>query len=91
MKNADMPAMPCEVQVDINACNQARALGRHVPSQITYQGLTKREMIAMHMHAALLTANDNGSWSGIDCDAANHAVREADCLLAELERTCLNP
>lgn len=52
-----------------------------------YEGLTKREMMAMHFHAAMLSAHNDGEWSGVGCGAAEWAVKEADELLAELERT----
>jgi hypothetical protein len=51
-----------------------------------YGGLTKSEMMAMHFHAALLTAQADGIWSGLGVGAAYHAVNEADELLAELGR-----
>lgn len=76
IKNADMPAHPL-VALD----------SKDNPVPITTYGLTKREMIAMHFHAALLTAQTDGAWSGIDANAAFHAVQEADALLAELEKT----
>ncbi|MGI4260768.1 hypothetical protein ACR2VJ_27065 [Klebsiella pneumoniae] len=83
MKNADMPAAPF-------------VLPQGVVAQ-PYVGLTKREMMAMHLHAALLTATDErGHWSAgfSTCEccvvrqrACELAVEEADALLAELERT----
>ena len=72
MENGKMPAMPLPLG------------GETADGQ---QGLTKREMMAMHFHAALLTAQNDGTWSGIGVNAAYHAVEEADELLAELERT----
>ena len=70
LKNADMPAMPF---IEPNTeCSVAT-------------GLTKREMFAMHFHAALLAATDaNGEWKGADVGAENIAVREADRLLFAL-------
>lgn len=41
----------------------------------------------MHMMAALLTAQAGGVWMGIGINAERHAVKEADSLLAELDRT----
>ena len=48
MKNSDMPAMPCQ------------PLGQDgMPSyEVTY-GLTKRELMAMHMMAAIRSRNSN--------------------------------
>ena len=67
MKNADMPAMPLPLGAETTeGC----------------QGLTKREMMAMHMMASIIT---QGSPAFIH--AAEDAVNAADALLAELERT----
>ncbi|GGO89166.1 hypothetical protein GCM10011348_46280 [Marinobacterium nitratireducens] len=76
MNNADMPAMPMDVD-HIEYAEQCRPI----------RGFTKREAIAMHLHATLLSATDaDGAWSGVDAGAAECAVREADALLAELEK-----
>lgn len=48
MKNADMPAMPCSMPNDPMAVAQARACGIAIPDSVSHQGLTKREMMAMH-------------------------------------------
>lgn len=88
MKNADMPAMPVR-----DADNEILRLA-HYPVYANGEfatGLTKREMMAMHIHAALLTSQADGVWTGIGVNAAFHAVQEADELLAELERTCQKP
>lgn len=69
MKNSDMPAMPFEI-VD------------EVQSSRWWSGMTKREMMAMHMMASIIT---QGAPAFIH--AAEDAVNAADALLAELERT----
>lgn len=75
LKNADMPAMPLE-------CD---GFGQYAPE--VHAGLTKREMFAMHFHAALLSAVDaKGQWQGSDSGAEDIAVREADALLKALEK-----
>lgn len=84
MKNADMPAMPTHDVFE--HCGFDGNSGPHM-TQTTNYGLTKREMMAMHFHAALLTAQADGVWSGVGVNAAHHAVKEADELLAELDRT----
>lgn len=72
LKNADMPAMPF-IEPNIE-CSVAT-------------GLTKREMFAMHFHAALLSAvDDKGQWQGAGAWAEDIAVREADALLKALEK-----
>lgn len=73
MKNADLPAMPItEEPFAVGAVS-----GRHGPLMF---GLTKREMFAMHFHAALLAKESSGSLPHYI------AVREADALLEELEK-----
>ena len=54
------------------------------PSCAAEFGLTKREMIAMHMMAANRSRHSTySSWESMESDA----VEAADALLAELERT----
>ena len=84
MKNADSPAMPHVAKCSLTTVADG-AIG--VTPIMEFSGLTKREMMAMHLHAALLTAQADGVWSGIGVNAAFHAVQEADELLAELDRT----
>ena len=72
MRNADLPAMP----------NQA--LGTDgLPTHEAEFGLTKREMMAMHMMAARI------SIPGAPDDEfdAKRAVAATDALLAELEKS----
>ena len=74
IKNADMPAMPIQLtngEVWSKDCDTAN-------------GLTKREMMAMHMMAALVGI---GGICGDEKYIAEMAARSADALLAELERT----
>lgn len=99
MKNADMPAAPCATPNDPRATAQARALGVHVPDFNVNTGLTKREMMAMHICAAIV-----GSISSEECYQriksmsdncgvkvsewiARDATKQADKLLTELART----
>lgn len=81
MKNADMPAMPTEVQALSRAMSVA-----HDNWGKAALGLTKREMIAMHVMQGLISA-----WGAHDVtsggELASDAVAMADSLLAELERT----
>ena len=67
IKNGDLPAMPITGE-QANDCD--------------YQGMSKREMVAMHMMASIITQG---------APAFNHAAEDAviaaDALLAELERT----
>ena len=71
MKNSDMPAMPVELS----------GFGQYAP--IAYMGMTKREMMAMHMMAARV------SIPGAPDDEfdAKRAVAATDALLAELEKS----
>ena len=74
IKNGDMPAMPITLkdgEVWSEDCDYAN-------------GLTKREMMAMHMMAANRSRHSTyPSWESM----ASDAVESADALLAELERT----
>lgn len=78
-KNADLPAMP---QDDAIWCQRIGGC----PTLAT--GLTKREMMAMHMMQGLISANATygGRMDARDLTAAD-AVAYADALLAELEKT----
>ena len=75
IKNADVPAMP---QGDEIWCQR---IGE-CPTLAT--GLTKREMMAMHMMSGLLSKPGH---SFNEHDVARDAVRAADALLSALERT----
>lgn len=71
MKNADMPAMPVELS----------GFGQYAP--IAYIGMTKREMMAMHIASGFaadnkITTDNVVKWS----------IEVTDKLLSELERTC---
>ena len=72
IKNGDMPAMPIQLadgEVWSHECDTA-------------DGLTKREMMAMHIAAGLISDPQVKTHQ-----VAEDAVRVADALLAELERT----
>ena len=85
MKNSDMPAMPThDVFED---CGFDGNSGPHL-TQTTNYGMTKREMMAMHMMQGILTGQDtNEMVVGDDKCFAEFAVQCADALIAELERT----
>lgn len=69
MKNADMPAMPLPLGTEtIYRC----------------QGLTKREMMAMHILSGFLSDYEFDVTRQM---AAEIAVQQADALLVELDRT----
>ena len=73
-KNEDMPAMPIQL-VNGEVWSE---------ESDTADGLTKREIMAMHMMAACRSRNsDYRSWD----DMAKDAIEMTDALLAELERT----
>ena len=69
MKNADMPAMPLPLGTE---------------TEKWCQGLTKREMMAMHILSGLLSDYEFDVTRQM---AAEVAVQQADALLAELDRT----
>ena len=84
--NGNLPAMPCEVveQYHIDASQVPSGAPTLRERKVMSGGMTKREMMAMHILAGFLS----------DCEfdvtkqtAAEMAVEQADALLAELERT----
>ena len=73
MKNADMPAMPVSLKDgEIWSEEQDSAFG-----------LTKREMMAMHMMAHLMMNERLSSYE----EQAGYSIKATDALLAELGRT----
>lgn len=75
IKFGDMPAMPFE---------EVKTRYQGLPDKwANHQGLTKREMMAMHMMAHLMPNESIASYE----DQASCAIKAADALLAELERT----
>lgn len=85
MKNADRPAMPCEVveQYHIDAGQVPSGAPTLREHKVMSGGMTKREMMAMHMFAGLLARDGKPD---IQYEAGL-AIKAADALLAELERT----
>ena len=81
MKNADMPAMPTHDVFE--HCGFDGNSGPHM-TQTTNYGLTKREMMAMHILSGLLSDYEFDVTRQV---AAEVAVQQADALLAELDRT----
>lgn len=84
MRNADRPAMPCEVveQYHIDASQVPCGAPTLRERKVMSVGMTQREMMAMHMMASIIT---QGAPAFIH--AAEDAVNAADALLSELERT----
>ena len=78
MKNADMPAMPV-TDGDNEPANISHSYYQNLQLAT---GLTKREMMAMHIAAGLISDPQVKTHQ-----VAEDAVRVADLLLAELERT----
>ena len=76
MKNADMPAMPV---FDSSGCPSL-----YGDDGVEAKGLTKREMMAMHILSGMLSSEN---FNPTREQAASFAVGQADALLAELERT----
>ena len=81
MKNADMPAMPVIDEEQSFPVDMERYGSKEATLRFAF-GMTKREMMAMHMMASIIT---QGAPAFIH--AAEDAVNAADALLAELERT----
>ena len=82
MKNSDMPAMPQSASENGYGCNYGNEPGQVV------QGLTKREMFAMHAMQGILanTANDEIGYTNWASNLAEHATKAADAILAELDK-----
>ena len=81
MKNADMPAMPVIDEEQSFPVDMERYGSKEATLRFAF-GMTKREMMAMHMMASIIT---QGAPAFIH--SAEDAVIAADALLAELERT----
>lgn len=78
MKNADMPAMPSGKLCDVDENGWAK--------EFDSNGLTKREMMAMHMASGNMAAR-TVQWADVNVPLmARIAVEMADALLAELEK-----
>ena len=72
MKNADLPAMPIELN----------GFGQYAP--VAYTGLTKREMFAMSGLNGMLS--NRGRYESWNEDFVKRAISYADMLLKELEK-----
>ncbi|MFQ2180202.1 hypothetical protein ACK33W_02730 [Aeromonas veronii] len=78
MKNADMPAMPV-----VNGDNEPAEFDRpFYRNSNLATGLTKREMMAMHMMASLVAT----SGYQLREHMVQDAIAATDALLAELEK-----
>ncbi|AUR98042.1 hypothetical protein NVP1246O_35 [Vibrio phage 1.246.O._10N.261.54.E10] len=81
MKNSDSPAMPIE---NYQLAKSIKTDGRNL-----FAGLTKREMIAMHVMSSAIggiMANSDPSAKTTPKETSELAVAYADALLAELDK-----
>ena len=87
INNGNMPAMPCEVVEQYHIDPVIAPDGSSMPTlrerKVMSGGMTKREMMAMHMFAGLLARDGKPD---IQYEA-ELAIKAAGALLAELERT----
>ena len=85
MNNGSEPAIPCEVveQYHIDASQVPSGAPTLRERKVMSGGMTKREMMAVHMFAGLLARDGKPD---IQYEA-ELAIKAADALLAELERT----
>jgi hypothetical protein len=74
INNGDMPASPTTIKPTEITKQQCRAIGE-TAKDVIYIGMTKRETIAMHLYAGMISAGFN---------APARAVQEADNLLKAL-------
>lgn len=99
MKNADMPAMPI-IDDEQSFPIDGEKYGKSLSSGRFAVGMTKREMIAMHICSAITgSIHDEECYLRIKAMSdrcgvkvsewiARDAVKQADALLAELGREC---
>ena len=78
MDNGNMPAMPQSATSEGYSCNYYDYGGPGIPT-----GLTKREMMAMHI-ASGFAADNNIATDNV----VKWSIEVTDKLLSELERTC---
>ena len=78
MDNGNMPAMPQSATSEGYSCNYYDYGGPGIPT-----GLTKREMMAMHI-ASGFAADNNITTDNV----VKWSIEVTDKLLSELERTC---
>ena len=83
MKNADMPAMPVIDEEQSFPVDMERYGSKEATLRFAF-GMTKREMMAMHILSGLLSDYEFDVTRQV---AAEVAVQQADALLAELDRT----
>ena len=83
--NGTMPAMPCEVveQYHVDASQVPSGAPTLRERKVMSGGMTKREMMAMHMMAHLMPNQNFETYAA----QAKSAVIAADALLMELGRT----
>ena len=84
MKNADLPAMPQALTMN----NEEGYTTSDFYGHSRFNGLTKREMFAMHAMQGLLANSYGNSWSAeqIVSMLSKQSVEFADALLGELEK-----
>lgn len=88
MNNADMPAMPN----DIDAQTFGDLYSSDFKELERYRsGLTKREMMAMHIFCSMNSAPAEKFKFNSASATAEWAVKSAEALIVELERTCQKP
>ena len=83
MKNADMPAMPVIDEEQSFPVDMERYGSKEATLRFAF-GMTKREMMAMHILSGFLSDYEFDVTRQM---AAEIAVQQADALLAELDRT----
>ncbi len=89
--NGNMPAMPCEVVEQYHVDQSQVPCGAPTlrERKVMSGGMTKREMMAMHVMAGYVSNSKAGEVGSLMCihDVASCSVECTDALLAELERT----
>ena len=87
MKNSNMPAMPIEDNEQSFPLDMERYGSDSMYKQFA-AGMTKREMMAMHLMAAMISAPLEKFNMNTAAKTASCAVESADALLCALDITC---
>ena len=82
MKNADMPAMPVIDEEQSFPVDMERYGSKEATLRFAF-GMTKREMMAMHVASGLISSGYDATFE----QTARLSVNYADALLVELEKS----
>ena len=87
MKNADMPAMPI-IDDEQSFPIDGEKYGKSLSSGRFAVGMTKREMMAMNIACAMISASIGKFNHESVGEIFDSAIKDADLFFEKLERTC---